>query len=715
MDLKRQSGAVLLFFCAAAVLVLSMERSGDRAGAVLFWEAESTETGAGAPDRRADPAASGSAFVRLVDGRLTYALWIATPGEYALWGRVNWRNGCNDIVMVTVNTEEPFLFGNDANYEIWHWTRGTTHHLHGGYNSVEIESVSYRPVDLDCFLLTTDMSAEIDDGCVGIASRASVAFNDDFYGGLNRNWRVVKGDWRIEEPVNLQFVEQEDAGRAIVIRGDEDWIDYSFRAAVRFREEGSIGLVFSYVNEDCYCAARIDRLDSSCVLRLAAVREGFEEVLGERAVHCEPGRWYLLRAEVARDGIRALVDEKEVVAVENHDVSSGPIGLYTEGMRGGCFDDVEVASIAGPPRPSRVGYGTEPVVVSDHGFEDGGELDCWHVACGSWLIDGGALRVSTDTAAIYNDRVVRGSFLIKTTWHLPSGSSCSLLLRNAREDGDLCRRFAVERTGSVHRICAHLGDGSVRRAVAWFGEEETTLALERHDRWFMLSINGEELVSVEDTAAAGPMLPGVAAHGGRIAIESFTIEEVPYYQYRPWDAPVGWTAGTGEINIGHIFFYATDSDRDAVMWCGNDFDGEDVDIGAELLIIDGVGRYNDVELVFTADTCALDRGYGLKVELEGGIDADGFATVQATLKRGGDGVARHVGRVYCRTQEPCGFSIGLRKRGAVIGAFIDGRPVAEYADPTPGECRKLGFVFSPFETGVRNPPMLVVADTRVFQ
>lgn len=704
--------------CASAVaaFALSVRRTVVMQDTVLFWEAESSaaplQSGAAVPD----PSASGWAFVRFNDGTLRYRPWIESPGDYALWGRVKWRDGCNDAISVVVNGDRSLILGNDANYGVWHWTQGASSTLHKGYNTFVIGNVGDNPVGLDCFALTAGHTGEIGDEITTVGGKSVIAFNDDFYGGLRHNWRIVSGNWDIREPRHLRYVEQGDTCRAVLLSGEENWSDYSVQAAIRFREEGAIGLLLAYADTSNHVQLCVDRRDSVSVLRIVSVEGGVERFLGGREVRCEPGRWYLLRAEILRDSVQAMLDEEVVVAVRTERRSAGKIGLITENMRGGRFDDVEVFSITGFSRSSLVGRGRNPVEVVRHLFEDRGELDCWRVERGSWRIDGAALRGGgDDMPAIYHDHIVHGPFAAKMEVHIPGGSECTLLLRDPYDPPGPLQRFAIARGENVYRVRSLYNGELVKEATTWFEEEILRVELERSGERYLLSVSDHPCLEIENVRGKEAALLGFAMDGEGAAIHSFVIEERPRYYYDPWDAPVGWIVHHGEIEIGHVYFFAAGRDGGAVMWNSNEFDGENIDITATLGVLGSAERYNTVELVFSPDTASTLEGYGVKIGVRGGggRSSEGRNAV-FTLRRGRTAVARFTKNL------PAGepghvFSIGLRKRMDMIIALVDGCPVMRYVDTVPFCCRKMGFVFSPIECDSRDISVLAVSNVSLFQ
>lgn len=704
--------------CVSAVLAfaLSVRRTGVSQDAVLFWEAESSAAPLQPVEVVPDPSASGWAFVRFTNGTLQYEPWIEAPGEYALWGRVKWRDGCNDAVSVIVNGGRSLVLGNDANYGVWHWTRGTSSILHKGYNTIAIENVSDNPVGLDCFALNAGNAGEIGDEITTIGDRSVIGFNDDFYGGLNRNWRIKGGSWEMGEPRHLRYVEQREIGRAIVLSGEDDWRDYSVQAAIRFGEEGSIGLLFGYAGTGDYYRLCVERRDSVSVLRVVECEGGVEHSLYGKEVRCEPERWYLLRAEMLRDSVQAVLDEEVIITARTTRGSAGLVGLVTENMRGGCFDDVEVVSITEFSQSSLVGRGRNPVEVVRHFFADHGELDCWTVERGSWRVEGAALRGGGDEMpTIYHDHIVRGAYTAVMEVHIPDGSEYSLLLRDPYDRSLPLQRFAIAREEGVYHVRSYYNDELVKEKVTWFDEDDLKIELEGSGERYLLSVGDNPCLEIRNRREKGATLLGIGINNENAAVHSLTIAEIPCYYYDAWDTPVGWIVHDGEIETGHVYFFAAGRDGGAVMWNKNKFAGEHVDIVATLGVVGSADRCNTVELLFSPDTTSALEGYGVKVEVpESGDRSSGHRDIVYTLRRGRTAVARFT-ELLPMGEPPRVFTIGLRKKESAIIALVNGRPVMRYVDREPFCCRKMGFRFSPIESGSRDVSVLAVSNVSLFQ
>lgn len=125
-------GAVLLLTC--------MGRAGD----TVCFEAESME-GLTEPMEIVDATntpsegavkvvkgASGDKYLQIaigkgkapkVAGQASFAFDLEKEGTYTLWCRVSWDGECSNSFTMTLDDGLPFIFGEDATYNTWHWVK----------------------------------------------------------------------------------------------------------------------------------------------------------------------------------------------------------------------------------------------------------------------------------------------------------------------------------------------------------------------------------------------------------------------------------------------------------------------------------------------------------------------------------------------------------------------------------------------------------------
>ena len=56
-------------------------------------------------------------------GQASFTLEVEKEGSYTLWCRVSWDGECSNSFTMTLNDGLPFIFGEDATYNAWHWVK----------------------------------------------------------------------------------------------------------------------------------------------------------------------------------------------------------------------------------------------------------------------------------------------------------------------------------------------------------------------------------------------------------------------------------------------------------------------------------------------------------------------------------------------------------------------------------------------------------------
>jgi len=73
-------------------------------------------------------------------GAAVYKILVSDPGNYYLWARTYWRNGCGNSVGVQVDNYSPVTLGQDGTYNYWHWVeaKGAKFNLSAGKHTIKL-------------------------------------------------------------------------------------------------------------------------------------------------------------------------------------------------------------------------------------------------------------------------------------------------------------------------------------------------------------------------------------------------------------------------------------------------------------------------------------------------------------------------------------------------------------------------------------------------
>ncbi|WP_371346033.1 cadherin-like domain-containing protein [Ancylobacter sp. IITR112] len=180
----------------------------------------------------------------------------------------------------------------------------------------------------------------------------------------------------------------------------KEWSDYAVEATIETPDNGALGLLFYYEDENNYYKLELDANGdydrnpsngAGSLFQLIQVKDGVEKYLNQFPAKYTPGEAFDLRVEVKDGKIQASVDGQALFAyaIEDHAQTKGTVGLFSWDSAGVSFDNVTVVSLAdvGPGEP---GDNSAPDAAADTGFTATG---------GEALILSAALLLANDSDA----------------------------------------------------------------------------------------------------------------------------------------------------------------------------------------------------------------------------------------------------------------------------------------------------------------------------
>lgn len=92
-----------------------------------------------------------------VQGDASFTITVPQEGNYVVWARCLWQDGCGNSVRVSVDGSEPAILGEDGTYKRWHWVmlRGMTFKLTQGDHQFRLMN-NEDGIKIDQILLLTD-------------------------------------------------------------------------------------------------------------------------------------------------------------------------------------------------------------------------------------------------------------------------------------------------------------------------------------------------------------------------------------------------------------------------------------------------------------------------------------------------------------------------------------------------------------------------------
>lgn len=321
---------------------------------VLVREAEDAVTVTPAFIRKNDPACAGGFALEIpphagrgwkngAEGTAIYNVTLDSDGQYWLWLRAYWRDGCQNAVYVQVNSDRKIIAGNDAVFNQWHWVKSGPYRFHAGHNKLCLLNHS-DGIMIDKWELTGNADYQPQ----GYGSEIAEFF--DGFGGCDGgnfgSWNLVAGKWGVTGDtqgnqngmgaVLMQLSNNESLAIA------EQMVLENFAAFLLLQPGGSgeIGLALGCEKEEPQHLLQWEK-DGS--LELIDKRAGKSTLLGKRKRNT--GSWSSWEVQYRYGELRLVVDGE--VAVEQYPLimRKGKLGLYTNGAAFSAFDNIRIKRI----------------------------------------------------------------------------------------------------------------------------------------------------------------------------------------------------------------------------------------------------------------------------------------------------------------------------------------------------------------------------------
>lgn len=101
-------------------------------------------------------ATSENSAVKGDGGFVTFKVKIPEQGNYTIWVRTNWYDGCANSFFLVVDTKAPVTIGGDGTYKVWKWRKASQPFaLTAGTHAIKIQNRE-DGAKADQFLVTND-------------------------------------------------------------------------------------------------------------------------------------------------------------------------------------------------------------------------------------------------------------------------------------------------------------------------------------------------------------------------------------------------------------------------------------------------------------------------------------------------------------------------------------------------------------------------------
>jgi len=196
-----------------------------------------------------------------------------------------------------------------------------------------------------------------------------VFFTDDFmrdYTDINNlsGWEIVSGVWHLRSAwdndphllaTSKNILKKISGGQnpfswvsmgapAMAIIGEEEWEDYTFKAAFRAADNSAFGIITNYQDKDNYilaeCSSAGDKSENGNKIALYQIKDGNKTLLNSVKGGYLPGEWYELSVQTSINSIMVSVDGQERVSATGIKTWRGKAGICINGISLVEIDDV---------------------------------------------------------------------------------------------------------------------------------------------------------------------------------------------------------------------------------------------------------------------------------------------------------------------------------------------------------------------------------------
>ncbi|MEB3278558.1 MAG: calcium-binding protein [Lyngbya sp.] len=153
----------------------------------------------------------------------------------------------------------------------------------------------------------------------------------------NSNWSPHGDGWRALRKGTFAFYEDAEA---------ENWRDYSVETNVFTPDDGGVGILFYYQDENNYYKLEIDAEER--FVQLFKLVDGVETTIARTRDRYTSGEEFNLRVDIQDQEIQADLNGEAVFAYpyEDRDLTGGTFGLYTWNSEGVRFEDLTVLDLS---------------------------------------------------------------------------------------------------------------------------------------------------------------------------------------------------------------------------------------------------------------------------------------------------------------------------------------------------------------------------------
>ncbi len=548
---------------------------------------------------------------------------------------------------------------------------------------------------------------------IGASRLEPVIFTDDFMRTKDDNgqWTMVSGQWKLQsawdaDPHGLgniynraltaqnpfAWMGKVTDKPAICAAGTPEWEDYTFSTAI-CPASGAAGIIVNMTDAKHGVLVRWSAANDRSK---RGDRLSIEKLTGDKStviIECRggyiPGQWYKLTAVSSLDGVKVLIDDKEMLEMKEADRWHGGIGLYTESSDGTTFDDV---TVYGKLIKTALIEETGQRRIQDKFLQDYQGMRNW-AAPDEWTQT--ADNIYINKSDYYGDQWLTAAIIPYNV-----NGSFDLVL-NGDGKGLTNGYHAIIKTDIPQKKITYqilhdadeLANGTGNLLTP---NEAVNIRFEHHNDILTLEVDDEKVLSVKDNRPITGMRSAYKLTGGLSRMKTVMMMGSNYRDYTFTNAPTDWlTQGTWLSTVRWACqpqwsFYSGWSRGDAVVWHKQQFVGDQsmqvfmgykMESPRERIFFENKFSTHDANIAICTDGHNPRSGYSV---ISGQLNEFGRPSSETVLLRNGVPVQRvNVSVLGWGWEHRTWFNMLLRKRGDTVEMFLENALVLSYKDPQP--------------------------------
>ncbi|MHB9134654.1 MAG: LamG-like jellyroll fold domain-containing protein [Armatimonadota bacterium] len=547
-----------------------------------------------------------------------------------------------------------------------------------------------------------------------------VAFADNFMRTADEKgeWEAISGQWALQsawdnDPKggsnrfnNITYAQNPFAwaGRgektpAMCLAGKPFWEDYTFTASVRPANDVTVGVGVNMIDAKngllVTWGPANDRGTRGNALCLYKLIDGRATLIGKDAGGFVPEQWYKLRVFSSINGVRVAVDGKDRITVNNVSPWRGRVALYVEGSNGAVFDDV---TVYGRMLKTHLISENQLAQINQRFANDPNGMKEWSSTSSDWLRVPSAVNFFQHRCDFFGDHWM--SLVVK-----PSTNPVGQLIMALNSDGktpDSGYRAVLDRatnaqtiTYTLYRDTKELAKKTGKLPTA---NVDYSLRLWHTGNKIRLEQDGVTVLEAVDKQPLPASRPTYRADGVFTNVRDVMVLGENALDYLFADAPSDWQCEgtwlptTRWACAPQWSFLGGWSRGKVALWHKNRFQGDQyfeafaglkMEYPREREIYDN--RYRDFGLTICGDGRNPLSGY---TGIFGASSVDGKTLNQrSVLLRNGVEVKTTSAGTFTVPGRGAAhrdwFDLALRKHGAVIEFWVEGKLALTFTDPEP--------------------------------